>query len=644
MWDKCIICVRPKVCKSNLKKLRYMIGGGVLGGGLLGAIALPLIGFGAGGVAAGSFAASWQSSIGIVAAGSLFATLQSLGATGMGILLFGGIGSALGLLTTLAARLGWCNDDCDYNSAKFEWDRCQKCKKPLIDQSNLLKLRIVAAGGFARGCSEGGDMISLMKLHANANAWYSNIDTFAANRLFDALKSLKDDGLSVLFFGDTESALFLLGTKSKDLDWCKNNCNGAFITELVRTNSIISSSQIILCNKQMAIENTTSNSEETAKNDSKLKDIFSWKRCSKCDRPHVCEPNLTKIRLMAVGGLFGGGALGIAFLPFLGFTAGGVAAGSFAASWQSVIGSVAAGSLFATLQSLGATSLGTLLFGGIGSALGLLATLAARLGWCNDDCDYNSAKFKWETCSKCKKPLFGESNLLKLRIVAASGFARGYSEGGDMIALMRANDNTWYSNIDTFAANRLFDALKSLKDDGLSVLFFGDLRTAMRLVSKVLHKLDWCNNNCKSKNIVTADLVPVSEIVSSSEITLTNIKRSTILPNIRKTSIDENKLKEIFNWKTCSKCDSPTICEQNLVKIRLMAVGGLVGCGVLGVTLLRFLGFANSFAAARCLEKLQSLRATGLGIVLFGEVSSALDLLTTLATILNWCKNECCVK
>ena len=41
-----------------------------------------LVGFGTGGIAAGSLAAAWQATIGNVAAGSAFATLQSLGATG----------------------------------------------------------------------------------------------------------------------------------------------------------------------------------------------------------------------------------------------------------------------------------------------------------------------------------------------------------------------------------------------------------------------------------------------------------------------------------------------------------------------------------------------------------------------------------
>jgi hypothetical protein len=67
----------------------------------------PFLGFGLGGISAGSFAASIQGPA--VVAGSFFAVLQSLGATGIGILLFGSIGGAIGLLSPLVAKLGWCN-------------------------------------------------------------------------------------------------------------------------------------------------------------------------------------------------------------------------------------------------------------------------------------------------------------------------------------------------------------------------------------------------------------------------------------------------------------------------------------------------------------------------------------------------------
>lgn len=76
---------------QNLKSHHYIFHSKI-GGSVLGAIVLPLVGFGVGGIAAGSTAAAWQSSIGsagIVASGSLFAILQSLGTTGLGIILFG---------------------------------------------------------------------------------------------------------------------------------------------------------------------------------------------------------------------------------------------------------------------------------------------------------------------------------------------------------------------------------------------------------------------------------------------------------------------------------------------------------------------------------------------------------------------------
>lgn len=51
-----------------------------------------------------------------MAAGSLFAILQSLGATGIGILLFGSIGAGLGALSSSAAAIGWCTCDTDTKS------------------------------------------------------------------------------------------------------------------------------------------------------------------------------------------------------------------------------------------------------------------------------------------------------------------------------------------------------------------------------------------------------------------------------------------------------------------------------------------------------------------------------------------------
>lgn len=63
---------------------KFIIGGSIV---LVGAALFPLIGFGSGGIIFGSIAAGIQSSIGNVAAGSLFATLTSYGMTGISSLL-----------------------------------------------------------------------------------------------------------------------------------------------------------------------------------------------------------------------------------------------------------------------------------------------------------------------------------------------------------------------------------------------------------------------------------------------------------------------------------------------------------------------------------------------------------------------------
>ncbi|TGZ37514.1 interferon alpha-inducible protein 27, mitochondrial-like [Temnothorax curvispinosus] len=110
------------------------------------------------------------------------------------------------------------------------------------------------------------------------------------------------------------------------------------------------------------------------------------KKCGECGRTLVCDENLKLLRIIVICSILGGGTLGVFALPLIGFGLGGVAAGSLAALWQSLIGNVAAGSLFAILQSLGATGLGSILFGTFGAAAPLLVGIAVRyLNWCDDE-------------------------------------------------------------------------------------------------------------------------------------------------------------------------------------------------------------------------------------------------------------------
>ena len=77
--------------------------------------------------------------------------------------------------------------------------------------------------------------------------------------------------------------------------------------------------------------------------------------------------------LVAVGG--GGFIAGAAILPVLGFTAGGITAGSWAAAWMaSYAGAVPAAGLLAFLQSIGAAGVSWTSYG---SAFGICSALCA---------------------------------------------------------------------------------------------------------------------------------------------------------------------------------------------------------------------------------------------------------------------------
>lgn len=110
---KCSKCSKPLICKENLLVLRAGIGIDTkpeINGSE--ALTLQQLGFCPIGIRAKSRAAYWQSWLGNVASGSLFATLQSLGAKGLNTLFFGGTDAALTLLSTVSLKLNWCTGKC----------------------------------------------------------------------------------------------------------------------------------------------------------------------------------------------------------------------------------------------------------------------------------------------------------------------------------------------------------------------------------------------------------------------------------------------------------------------------------------------------------------------------------------------------
>ncbi|XP_053596444.1 uncharacterized protein LOC128668178 [Microplitis demolitor] len=112
LQELCDTCNKPLVNENNLRTSRIRtclyISTGVTVGGLIGSTVLPFVGFGSAGVTAGSVAAGWQTPT--IAAGSLFAKLQSLGATGAGDLLFGVSGSIInGFGARYFTATDWCS-------------------------------------------------------------------------------------------------------------------------------------------------------------------------------------------------------------------------------------------------------------------------------------------------------------------------------------------------------------------------------------------------------------------------------------------------------------------------------------------------------------------------------------------------------
>jgi hypothetical protein len=110
---------------------------------------------------------------------------------------------------------------------------------------------------------------------------------------------------------------------------------------------------------------------------------YDLRTTSATHKPNSCLAKLGLGTGLGVGIMNAG-----AVLSWFGFTSSGIAAGSWAALWQSSIGNVVAGSTFATLQAYGATAAAASL-GSVG--VGVVAPIAVAGGiycyYCGQESD-----------------------------------------------------------------------------------------------------------------------------------------------------------------------------------------------------------------------------------------------------------------
>lgn len=187
--------------------------------------------------------------------------------------------------------------------------------------------------------------------------WYVSIGSEAADKLSTVLQSLERSEKIRFNSDDTAVALDLLKSLADQLDWCTGNCTTA--------------------GSKLKFDVINDDCLNVSRNS------VGFEKCTQCERTMVSEKNLWALRKGIQFGFVAslGGAL---ILPLIGF--------------GSTFYPALTDRLLEIVRSLGATGVGTLLYGSTASALGLLSSLANQLDWCSGRCttqnESNFVKFR----------------------------------------------------------------------------------------------------------------------------------------------------------------------------------------------------------------------------------------------------------
>ncbi|KAJ3267869.1 hypothetical protein HDV01_003871 [Terramyces sp. JEL0728] len=285
---------------------------------------ITAVGFGAGGVAAGSFAAGIQSSLGSVSAGSLFATLQSVGVVGLSA----GVESMISVIGGSAAGIGLgILEDNAYTGNimqnVFFWDTAEALNKNMKEFEQMeIKL-----------CKDGGYRIQ--------SRW---------DKMF---LHVLDDGKCVFRKEDNSlNQIFYIITDDEGV---------------TRIRSILNKCWMYCDAVDGKIWCLNDEPDEGCEWELKFLEMNDMFDSASLQRIALIGAGVVGCTVAALLVLMGG-------LAAVGFESGGVVAGSIAAGIQSSIGSVAASSIFATCQSFGAAGLtasATAATSAVGAGVGL---------------------------------------------------------------------------------------------------------------------------------------------------------------------------------------------------------------------------------------------------------------------------------